>query len=626
MPGLAGQPLRPRTDHVVADLPAVVPQPDDEDAQLQQRLATLALRRAWGQISQHDFAIHRAIALGHAPPPRPTLRQRWDRLRATRNEPRVVLTVQPQPGDNDEALQSILDELALQRAWGQISQRDLAAQRAVVFELLRHPHGSASSRMAATSLASREDAVLERVEDRIPQFSLEAHLAELGRQQAFGQISQRDFEARRAVLLGPRGMASARLSKYWRAAQDEARVSWTPQRLRGAASAKRSLGLWEWSGLARAGASWLVRVRALLRRLVTSRDFAVQLPLLAAVGAVQAKNMLHWPLASGSDEGTYTSWEWAFQTHGVLTNYTYTYGHPPLAWILISLWTRASAIWGDGAYAIDNGREFMLVVSIVSCSLLYVLARRLGMGRAFAASAVLLFALSPLSLYFHRSILLDNPAIAWVLAAFVLALTPKHRLWAFAASGACFAAAVLSKETTLLILPALLLAAAQNADRRTRRYCLTLVMSFFGVIVLVYPLYAALKGELLPGPGHVSILGYAGVQLITRQTSGSVLDPHSLGHGFVALWLQLDPWLVGAALLLSPIALFGRNTRAVALAYVIQVAVIFRPGYLPIHVRDGAAALRRAHRGGVRRRPVAETLALLALGDGSSSQATPCSW
>jgi cellulose synthase/poly-beta-1,6-N-acetylglucosamine synthase-like glycosyltransferase len=209
LPGLAEQPLGPRTDHVVAGLPAVlVPQLDDEDAKLQQLLATLALRRAWGQISQRDFAVRRAIALGRAPPPRPTLRQRWDRLRAAPNEPRVVVTVQPQRGDNDEELQSILDELALQRAWGQISQRDFTAQRAVVFELLRHPYGAASSRVAAPSFGSPEHSVREKLEDRAPQPNLEVHLAELWRQRAFGQIGQQDFEARRAVLLRPRGMAS----------------------------------------------------------------------------------------------------------------------------------------------------------------------------------------------------------------------------------------------------------------------------------------------------------------------------------------------------------------------------------------------------------------------------------
>jgi 4-amino-4-deoxy-L-arabinose transferase-like glycosyltransferase len=98
---------------------------------------------------------------------------------------------------------------------------------------------------------------------------------------------------------------------------------------------------------------------------------------------------------------------------------------------------------------------------------------------------------------------------------------------------------------------------------------------------LFYPLYAALKGELLPGQGHVSLVGYAIVQLVTRQGTGSLFDPHSQTHAIVTAWLKLDPWLLGAALALSPIALARRSTRAVALAFLIQILLVLRPGYLP---------------------------------------------
>jgi cellulose synthase/poly-beta-1,6-N-acetylglucosamine synthase-like glycosyltransferase len=308
-------------------------------------------------------------------------------------------------------------------------------------------------------------------------------------------------------------------------------------------------------------------------------DLMLVVGLLAVVGIVQATNMLHWPNMQ-FDEGTYVSNAWAVE-HGALAPYTYSYGHPPLGWLVIALWTWALGILGDGTYSVDTGRQLMFVVTLVNCSLLFVLARRLDMGRGFAAGAVVLFALSPLALYYHRPVLLDNVAIAWALAAFVLALTPRHRLWAFAGSGACFAASMLSKETTLILLPALLLAAAQNSDQRTRRYCLTLFGSFLGVIALTFPLYATLKGELLPGPGHVSLVGYAIVQLVSREATGSLFDAHSQTHAIVTAWLKLDPWLVGAALVLSPIALARRSTRAVSLAYLIQVAMILRPGYLP---------------------------------------------
>ena len=170
-----------------------------------------------------------------------------------------------------------------------------------------------------------------------------------------------------------------------------------------------------------------------------------------------------------------------------------------------------------------------------------------------------------------------------VIAAFVLAWDPRRRLWAFAGSGACFAFTVLCKETTLVLMPAVLFAVVQNADRRTRAYCATLFAAAFALVGGFYPLYATLKGELLPGPGHVSLLGYAFVQLYTRKASGSVFNAQSLAttHQVVLHWLNLDPWLLLAALALLPIALLRRSTRAIAIALLIQMAIVLKPGYLP---------------------------------------------
>jgi glycosyltransferase XagB len=331
-------------------------------------------------------------------------------------------------------------------------------------------------------------------------------------------------------------------------------------------------------GLARE--SWARTARELLSRTVASQaDLVVQFALLAVVATVVGVNLLHWPVTQ-FDEGTYMGDAWAVQ-FGRLAPYTYSYGHPPLAWLLIALWTTACGLFRHPSYSLATGRELMLLVDLVSCSLLYVLARRLGFSRLAAATAVLLFAVSPLDVFFHRAVLLDNPSMAWTIAAFVLAWTPKRRLWAFAGSGACFAAAVLCKETTFPLLLPLLFAVAQNSDRRTRRYCLPIFLCSFVLLGGFYPLYAFLKGELLPGPHHVSLLGYLAVQLFTRRGTGSLFDLHSQTHAIVIGWLQLDPWLLGIALVLVPIALARRTTRAIALAYLIQVLTVFRPGYLP---------------------------------------------
>jgi glycosyltransferase XagB len=326
--------------------------------------------------------------------------------------------------------------------------------------------------------------------------------------------------------------------------------------------------------------AWLRGRIELLRGAARARvDLIVLVALLLVVGTVMATNAVHWP-ATQFDEGTYVSDAWALQ-HGKLAPYTYSYGHPPLAWLLIFLWTWTVGLFGHTTFSIDAGRGFMVFVAVVSCSLLYTLARRLGFGRVSASVAVLLFGLSPLAVFFHRAVLLDNPAMAWALAAFVLAVTPERRLWAFAGSGACFAASVLCKETFFVLLPALIFAAIQNTDPRTRRYCWTLFMSFFVVIAIAYPLYAVLKGELLPGPGHVSLIGYMFVQLVSRKGTGSLFSAHSQTHVLVGQWLHLDPWLLGAALALSPVALARRSTRPIALAFLIQILVILRPGYLP---------------------------------------------
>jgi hypothetical protein len=317
-----------------------------------------------------------------------------------------------------------------------------------------------------------------------------------------------------------------------------------------------------------------------VRRAVAAHaDVTLQLALLAGIGIVVATNILHWP-STQFDEGTYIGQAWAVG-QGRLAPYTYGYGHPPLAWLLIFLWTEVGRTFGHASFSIDTGRELMLAVNLVSGSLVYALARRLGFGRTAAAFSLILFGLSPLALFFHRQVVLDNPAIAWVLAAFLLAWTPRRRLWAFAASGACFAAGVLCKETVLVILPALLLVAVQNSDRRTQRYCLALFASFFVIVAFFYPLYATLKGELVPGRGHVSLIGTAVIQLLTRKGTGSVFDPQSQAHAIVVQWLHIDPWLLGIALVLAPIALARRTTRAVALAFLIQVFSVLRPGYLP---------------------------------------------
>jgi hypothetical protein len=302
--------------------------------------------------------------------------------------------------------------------------------------------------------------------------------------------------------------------------------------------------------------------------------------LLIVVGVVVGTGIGRYPGFS-DDEGTYVAQAWAVRAHGTLAHYTYWYDHPPLGWL-----TLAAASWILGPLlhsgsAVGDGRAVMLLPALVSAALVFVLARRLGVRRPFAAGAVLLFALSPLAVSYLRMVFLDNFATPWVLGAFVLAASPNRRLWAYAGSGACFAAAVLSKETSFIVLPGLILALMQGVDRRTRSFCVTAFATMLGLLVVAYPLFALLKGELLPGAGHVSLLEAAAFQLAGRASTGSALQAGSLSHQLVAGWLAADPWLLGLGIAALPVGLWVRRLRPVALALLVMVVMALRPGYLP---------------------------------------------
>jgi hypothetical protein len=327
----------------------------------------------------------------------------------------------------------------------------------------------------------------------------------------------------------------------------------------------------------RASAPTIVRVARLVRRPPAGALVNV---LLAIATVAHGWGMTRSPGAL-DDEGTYVAQAWAVQNWGSLAHYTYWYDHPPLGWLQIALWTEVTGAFRGTTYAVLAGRELMLVAQLASCLLLYALGRRLGMRRPAVTLAVLLFALSPLAVVFHRYVLLDNIATPWLLGAFVLAASPRRHLGAAAGAGVCMAVAVLTKETTLVLLPVLVWQLWSNGDKRTRHFTMALFAGSFASLLAAYPLLALLKSELIPGEGHVSLLGSIAWQLFGRSTSGSVLDPNSGARGLFNLWLGIDPWLLWAGMLLVPLALRWPRLRPVALGLAVQAVMMLRNGYLP---------------------------------------------
>jgi hypothetical protein len=320
-------------------------------------------------------------------------------------------------------------------------------------------------------------------------------------------------------------------------------------------------------------ASWLRRHGASLAWL---------LPVLAIAAVVMAFNMDGSPQRI-DDEGTYAAQAWAIQNLGEITHYTYWYDHPPVGWLQISAYTAVTGAFSRYDVAVLAAREAMLFFTVVSVALVWLLGRKLGLSRPAAAVAGLVFAVSPLALQFHRTVYLDNVATPWLLAAFVFALSKRYQLAGFAAASLSFGIAVLSKETYLLALPFLAWTMWRGADTSTRRYTLSIAGSLLVLVGLGYVALAAVKGELLPGAGRVSLLEGIQFQLATREASGSVFDTGSLFFATVSQWWQLDQVLIVLGALASGVAVFVKKLRPLGVMMVFLIAFMFRPGgYLPV--------------------------------------------
>ncbi|MFE0471243.1 ArnT family glycosyltransferase [Streptomyces sp. NPDC058947] len=309
--------------------------------------------------------------------------------------------------------------------------------------------------------------------------------------------------------------------------------------------------------------------------------------LLLAILVVQGWNIADYPALS-DDEGTYLAQAWSVQQGNGLAHYTYWYDHPPLGWIQIALLTWIPALISPESMTVGTMRAAMLVISGISAVLVYVLGRRLALPRWAAALGMVFFGLSPLSVVLQREIFLDNLAVMWTLLAFTLAASPSRHLWHHFGAGIAAATAVLTKETMLVVLPALFLTMWRHSHRDTRKFALTGAVTACALIGFSYPLFALLKGELMPGAGHVSLWDGVKYQM-TRPGSGFILDQGSGSWGVLQSWLYYDKILplggLAGALLLLVTWRWSVTARALAgpaLAVAILAALALRPnGYLP---------------------------------------------
>jgi hypothetical protein len=302
--------------------------------------------------------------------------------------------------------------------------------------------------------------------------------------------------------------------------------------------------------------------------------------LLALTAILRLINLTGSP-ARLDDEGTYVAQAFAVTRWGELAHYTYWYDHPPAGWLQLAAWT---AITGSdfGGSAVAAGRYLMVVIAVITAGLLWCLSRRAEMSRWASVVAVVIYAVSPLAISLSRTVYLDNIAIAWLMAALVLICSPRHRLSAMFGAAACFGVAVLTKETMLLFVPMVVWLVWTKTVPATRRYALAVFGTVFAMVVSMYLLMAVVRGELVPGPGHVSLWQGIKFQLWERADGGAITDAGSLKRHTLTEWLKLDPAL---PILAVPIAVGGllvERLRPFAVGLATLIAIIVRPGYLPV--------------------------------------------
>jgi len=307
---------------------------------------------------------------------------------------------------------------------------------------------------------------------------------------------------------------------------------------------------------------------------------ALGIPLILVIAAT-AWNLQGWPGRVDEDEGTYVAEAWAIVYEHHLAPYTYWYDHPPLGWAQLAAYIWLTDGFARYASSIEVGREFMLLVTVASSILIYVLGRRLGFRPATAGLTVALFGLCPLAVYYHRMVSLDNIGTLWLLAAMVAATSRRRSLRAAFWAGMFSAVAVLSKETIAILLPVVFWLIWQQAQAHTRKWHLAIYTVTVALLTAFYPLFAALRGELLPGAGHVSLLWAVWWQLLGRTGSGFLLTSGSGANGLLTLWLGTDRWLLLSGLALAPPAFFARRLRPLAFGLLLPGAMALTSGYLP---------------------------------------------
>jgi 4-amino-4-deoxy-L-arabinose transferase-like glycosyltransferase len=275
-------------------------------------------------------------------------------------------------------------------------------------------------------------------------------------------------------------------------------------------------------------------------------------------------HLFEYPLYN-TDEGIYVERAWALIREGRLSPQTYFYDHAPGGWIILAFWEFVlPAHFESFGNPVNSGRILMLMLHVANVFLLFQIARKLSGGLLAPVIATFLFNFSPLGIYYQRMVLLDNMMVFWVLLSIYLVLRRESRILTGLWSGVACGLSVITKENAIFFAPTIFyLLSRRFRGKPNRDFALMFWLFGASTPILIYLLFATLKGELLPPgldfnltstpQGHVSLLYEFWFQIHRNQGTLFAHTPHSYLY---TMWLPKDGFLLAAGTAAMVITLY----------------------------------------------------------------------
>lgn len=258
-------------------------------------------------------------------------------------------------------------------------------------------------------------------------------------------------------------------------------------------------------------------------------------------------NLFGYPVIEG-DEGVYVGQAWWLVNFGKIAPYTYWYDHFPLGWFQIGLWQKITGGPFTFGLAVFSGRVFVSILVCLTNIFLYLIVEKLTKNSKIAFLSSLFFTLSPLAIFYHRRVLLDNIAVFWLMTSIYYLISAKGRLFRFFLSGLFGGLAFLSKESVIFFLPAFLIGVAILTKKENRSFSILIFLLTIFTLISLFPLLALLKGELFPAswfnePNHVSLMETLSYQMSRGEKVSFWLEKSEFRFN-LNKWLKQDFLLI----------------------------------------------------------------------------------